>query len=126
RARPPHDTNPPPGAGPRPGARAQATAAAPTPAPAPTPARPGAAPEQPPADVREAPRAKSGTAGPVTAHPVPAPPKAATPRMDAAKATRKSDGAADGARIVPAKPLSPLPHPDAGAVAKPAPDVPAP
>ena len=117
------EPKPPPRAEPPPEAQAQARASAPTTVPTPTTAPPAAAPEQTPADVREAPQAKIGTAGPVTAHPVPAPPKAATPRMDTAKATRKSDGAADGARIVPAKPLSPLPHPDAGAVAKPAPDV---
>jgi colicin import membrane protein len=99
----------------------------PTTVPTPTTvAPPAAAPEPPPPPgAKEAPQAKVGTPGPVTTHPVPAPPKTAAPRSDAPPKTaaRKPEGVPDGARIVPAKPLAPLPRPDAGAVAKPAPDV---
>jgi TonB family protein len=86
---------------------------------------PATTPEPQPPDLKEAARPKAGTAGPVTAHPVPALPKAATPVPEAAprKTTKQPDGAADGARIVPAKPLAPMPHPEAGAIAKPPPDM---
>jgi colicin import membrane protein len=76
-------------------------------------------------DLKEAAQPKVGAAGPVTAHPAPAVPKPATPVPAAPprKTEKQPDGAADGARIVPAKPLAPLPRPDGGVVAKPAPDV---
>src|SRR5262245_9039429 len=82
-------------------------------------------PEPQPHDLKEAAQPKVGTAGPVTAHPAPAIPKAATPVPNAPprKTAKQPDGVADGARIVPAKPLAPLPHPDGGVVAKPAPDI---
>jgi colicin import membrane protein len=120
------ESKPTPRAEPPPETRALAKASPPTTVATPTtvPA-PAAAPEPPPPHVKEAPQAKIGTGGPVTAHPVPAPPKAAASRPDAPPKTtaKQPDGARDGARIVPATPLSPLPHPDAGAIAKPAPDV---
>ncbi len=87
---------------------------------------PATSPDPRPPEVKEAAQPKVGTAGPVTAHPTPAPPQAATPPSAAPQPPSKAaqpPGAADGARIVPAKPLAPLPHHDGGIVAKPAPDV---
>jgi colicin import membrane protein len=86
---------------------------------------PATTPEPQPPDLKEAARPKVGAAGPVTAHPVPAIPKAATPVPEAAprKTEKQPDGAADGARTAPAKPLAALPHPEGGVIAKPAPDM---
>lgn len=96
------------------------TLATPTTVPTPTTLpEPTASPE--PADAREAPAVRPESPGAVTAHPRPG---ALAPALPTAEGTaKKPAGAAEGVRIVPAKPVAPAPAPGVGTAAKPAPDL---
>jgi TonB family protein len=108
---------------PRPTIPARPVATVPTSVASPptTVAPPPARPEPRPNDARVAPQARRASPGTVSEHPPRAPAQPATQR--AGSAARKPMGMPDGGRIVPAKPLSPLPSPGLGTVARPPPDV---